>query len=382
MAIHARSAGTLLRYTLKPVPAPVPISGDKDQDLRLELKIEAPTGQTAYCNKIQIRFLHGAAPEALSQTAPAEVYTGVEAASPSDFGRNWTPKRELIDGKAVFTFTNSRKLEFKNANTVTLVLSSLFVNKALGRVEIEVSEWTAATSSATPAEKQLDPPFPVDKWPSEFTFQNLRPDEISVARGEKVILTWEASRGPTYTMHWDDHSESVTGDLSWESPELERTTGFMLMAQLADPGGGAPLIYALTTAVTVTEPNLTVGDLEVNGVVRMQGPRAAIAAPPRGQARYFKAGTDGTILGYLQAASGQPAATLAATVYRAATGEYTMRFSSDNSAGPPTETPISIPVPADAEVRLYHAGNDGDTLNLAWLPRGAGTFDEITPPTA
>ncbi|MEU7004772.1 hypothetical protein [Nonomuraea sp. NPDC046570] len=203
-----------------------------------------------------------------------------------------------------------------------------------------------------------------------------------MARGEKVLLRWEASRGPAYTMHWDDHSQSVTGDLSWESPELERTTGFMLQAQLADPGGGAPLIYALTTAVTVTEPNLTVGDLQANGVVRMQAPPAAIAAPPRGQPRYYKAGTDGTILGYLQAASGLPTATLAARVYGAATGGYTMRFSSDNSTGTPTETPISIPIPADTEVRLNHAGNDGDTLNLLWLPRGAGTFDEITPPTA
>ncbi|MER6178716.1 hypothetical protein [Streptosporangium sp. NPDC001681] len=380
MAIHARSAGTLLRYTLKTVPAPVPISGENDQDLRLEFKIEAPPGQSVYCNKIQIRFLHGAAPEALSQTAPAEVYTGVEAASPPAFGQNWTRKAELVDKQAVFTFTNSRKLEFKGATTVTLVLSSLIVNKTQGSVKIEVSEWTAADSSAPLTEKQLDPPFPIDKWPAEFTFQNLRPDRISVPRGEKVTLTWEASRKPIYTMHWDDQQQSVTGDLSWESPALERTTGFMLMAQ--DDSGGAPLIYALTTAVTVTEPNLTVGDLEANGVVRMQGPRAAIAAPPRGQARYFKAGTDGTVVGYLQAASGQPAATLAATVYRAATGEYTMRFSSDNSAGTTIETPISIPIPADAEVRLYHAGNDGDTLNLAWLPRGAGTFDEITPPTA
>ncbi|MFF5213004.1 hypothetical protein [Streptosporangium sp. NPDC000396] len=381
MAIHSRSTGTLLRYTLKTIPAPVPISGDKNQDLRLELKVNGTPGRDAYCEKIQIRFPHGDASEALTETAPSEFYTGTEAATPPGIGGTWTRDKELIDGYAVFTFTPSpsRKPNFNGQNTITLVLSNFYVNKTLGTVPIEIIEWTSEINGNF-TEKHLAEPFEVDKWPAEFTFQNLRPNRISVKRGEGVTLTWESSTEGTYRMHWDGDSQLVSGDQSWPSPPLEHTTGFMLTVTLA--AGDRPLIYSMTTAVTVTEPNLEVGNLDVNGIVRLQGPRQRITPPSLTEGvKYFKAGTDGTLIGYLQGASDRPAATLAATVYRAGTTEFTLRFSSDNSAGAPTETPISIPVPEGAEARLFYTGQSGDTLELIWLPKGVGAFEEIAPPS-
>ncbi|EIV92476.1 hypothetical protein [Frankia sp. QA3] len=389
MAIHAPRAGTLLAYTLLTDPPVVRASGKDDPEpLRVMLKITAGEGSTTYLQKIEIRYRIGNDEAALSPTEPSTVGMVVERRSPTDLGGTWTRSKRRDGENAVFTFTPETDFdpcELSGSDTVTLALTGLSASETIGTCYVDVTEWTSTTDSGYQP-RPVDP-LPVDKWPTDFTFHNLRPDHISVERGESVTLRWEASLGPRYWMHWDSDKTSVTGLSTWPSPELTSTTAFMLVAERSVDGGGTPMIYALTTAVTVREPDLKVGNLEVNGIVQVQGARQDLDAPtpaPTDNIRYFQAPTDGTVVGYVQAASGGPAATVAVTVSRTGVNEYTMRFTSDNSVSsrPPTETPINVPVPRGAQLTVRLFGQQGDSSGLTWLPRGVGQLTAITPPAS
>ncbi|WP_171163739.1 hypothetical protein [Streptomyces sp. I05A-00742] len=376
MIRYARSQETLLTYGLRTVPGVVNVSaGDDRQTVRLELTVGGRADAPAECEWIRIALPFGVKPEDLTVTAPEDLWTGTEGGSAPGHGGGWdsTVKRE--GEQLVVTFEPGREPVFDGTFQVTFVVSYIVVNEAVGTATISVTESTAPASGGGYQERATT--FPVNKWPADFHVGNFRPDQVTVGNGERVTLTWERSRGPAYVLHWgENESQDVSQDSSWVSLPLERTTGFMLVAT-DDSNGGAPLVHALTTAVTVERPNLLVGDLDVNGTTRLQGARQQVAVPAVSTSQFYRAGTDGTLLGFLQAASGAAGSTLAATVYRAGANEYTMRFTSDNSSGPPTETPVSIPVPEGAEVLLHFGGQNGDTLQLVWLPQGAGTFEVI-----
>jgi hypothetical protein len=383
MALRMRLSDALLDYTLTTDPDPVRASGKDDPEpLRLMLKVQAKPGETAYLEKIEIRYKLGDGEHDLSHTSPDRVGQVVEKRTPTDLGMPWNTSRKSEDGYAVFTFApdiDFDPCEFTADNTVTLALTGIAVNETVGSTDLLVTEWASRTDGGY--QKVPLPAMEILKWPTAFTFQNFRPRDIVVKRGDTVTLSWEASVGPKYTLHWDDQHEAVSGRLSYPVDDVERTTAFMLMAEQSVGGGSAPLIHALTTAVTVTEPNLEVGNLQVNGIVRVQGEHQRLSGR-YDDPRYFHAPTDGTLLGYVQGGSGGSAATLTVRVSRAGVNEYTMRFTSDNSNGSviPIETPMSVPVPKDAQLRIVVAGDGRDTVELKWLPRGLGELREIPAP--
>ncbi|MEV4442348.1 hypothetical protein AB0K09_25730 [Streptomyces sp. NPDC049577] len=378
MIRYARSGEEepLLTYTLRPVPSVVNVStADDVEDLRLELTVTGRAEAAAECEWVRIALPYGAEPEHLTLTEPGDLWTDIEGGTDPEHGNGWSAKAERVGGQVLVTFEPGREPEFDGSFRVTFVVSYIVVNEAVGTAVLTVTESTAPAGGRDYHERHAT--FRVDKWPADFHVGNFRPDKVTVGNGESVTLSWERSRGPQYMLYWgENESEDVSQCSSWPSPKLERTTGFMLVAT-DDSSGGAPLVHALTTAVTVERPHLQVGNLEVNGTTRMQGTRQQVATPGPGASQYYRAGTDGTLVGYLQAAAGAAGSTLAATVHRAGTNEYTMRFTSDNSSGPPTETPVSIPVPEGSEVLLHFGGQTGDTLRLVWLPQGAGAFEVI-----
>ncbi|MEV5379395.1 hypothetical protein AB0L26_26005 [Streptomyces nondiastaticus] len=383
MTQYARSGqGTLLDYRYKTVPTTVNVSaGDDVQRVRLEVTVSGRAGAPAQCEWVRITLPHGAEPEDLTLTDPKDLWTSAEGGDLPAHGNGWEgDPQDVEDGRIVVPFTPRRKpVLFNGTFSVTLVVSYIVVNEARGIAEIGVTERTRPNGQGS-YENRPAAPFVVKKHTPGFFVDNFHPSHASVGNGETVTLSWDGSRGPTYELYWgEDGYEDVTNHGgSWISPPLENTTGFMLVATDA-ADGSAPLVHAMTTAVTVERPHLVVGNLEVNGVTRLQGDRQRLTVlPAAGAAQYYRAGTDGTLLGYLQAASGAAGSTLAATVYRAGANEYTMRFTSVNPSGtPPKETPVSLPVPEGAEVLLFFGGQPGDTLDLVWLPQGTGAFQVI-----
>ncbi len=382
MTQYARSQqGTLLDYRYKTVPATVNVSvGDDVQPLRLEVTVSGRADAHAQCEWVRITLPYGAKAEDLTLTDPKDLWTSAEGGDTPAHGGGWEGDPQAVEnGQIVIPFTPRRKPALCDGTfSVTLVVSYIAVNEARGPAEIGVTERTRPNGAGSYEERPA-PPFVVKKHTPGFFVENFRASHASVDNGKSVTLKWDGSRGPTYEIYWGEEGyEDVTNHGgSWDSPSLTNTTGFMLVATDA-ADGSAPLIHALTTAVTVERPHLVVGDLEVNGVTRIQGARERVTLPAVGSSQYYRAGTDGTLIGYLQAASGAAGSTLAATVYRAETNEYTMRFTSVNESGvPPKETPVSVPVPEGAEVLLYFGGQTGDTLDLVWLPQGTGTFQVI-----
>ncbi|MGK5631695.1 hypothetical protein [Streptomyces sp. URMC 123] len=380
MIRYARSGDEepLLTYVLRPVPSVVNVSTGTDvQELRLELTVTGRADAAAECEWVRVALPYGAEPEHLTLTEATDLWTSTEGGTAPGHGNGWSATAKRENGQILVTFEPGREPEFDGSFQVTFVVSAIVVNEAVGTAVIRITESTAPASGGGYRERTAT--FPVDKWPADFYVGNFRPDRNTVDNGESVTLTWERSRGPKYVLYWgENESEDVSQVNKWISPPLARATGFMLVAT-DDSNSSAPLVHALTTAVMVERPHLSVGDLEVNGTTRMQGSRQQVATPGPGTSQYYRAHTDGTLVGFLQAASGAAGATLAATVHRAGANEYTMRFTSDNSDGsrPPTETPVSIPVPEGAEVLLYAGGQPGDTLQLVWLPQGTGAFEVI-----
>ncbi|MYS78888.1 hypothetical protein [Embleya scabrispora] len=374
MRRYAAFEDTALTLTLAPVPSVVNVSTPKKpQLLALELTVRGRAEAPVYLDRIDIAIPHGPGASELTTTAVASIKDGTDYETPPDQG--WSAEASLVGGIATVSFTNRRGVYADGDFAVTMILYDFHVNEEVGTAEIVVDEWTSPKEDDETTRRTTR--FPIDKWPADFTFANFRPDDATVRNGETVMLRWERSRGPKYTMYWDGGSEDVTARSSWPSKKLYHTTGFMLVA--VDGEGAGRRTYALTTAVTVTEPNLLVGNLDVNGITQLQGPRQQFPLPASGTSQYYRAATDGTLVGYLSGRSGAPSSTLAATVYRAGANEYTMRFSSENPAAtPPRETPISVPVPQDAEVLLYFGGQSGDTLDLVWLPQGTGGFEVMS----
>ncbi|MET7300423.1 hypothetical protein [Embleya sp. NPDC005575] len=374
MILHSQDGDTVLTYTLTPVPTPVNVSTpQKPEPLRLELTIRGDADTPVYLDRVDIALPHGTGETHLTNTAVTSINTTTDYESPPD--QRWSTDASLADNIATVTFSARQPVYADGDFTVTLIVYAFLVNEVVGTADVLVTEWTSPKDGDEPTDRSTG--FPIDKWPADFTFRNFRPDKVTVANGESVTLRWERSRGPKYTLYWDGGSQPVDNLSSWPSHDLEHTTGFMLVA--VDGTGTGRRTYALTTAVTVTEPNLLVGNLDVNGVTQLQGPRHQFPLPGVGTSQYYKAYTDGTLVGYLSGRSGAPGATLAATVYRAGQNEYTMRFTSENPAAkPPDETPITVPVPQDAEVLLYFGGQSGDTLDLVWLPQGTGEFEVMT----
>ncbi|MGC0419535.1 hypothetical protein [Embleya sp. AB8] len=375
MIMHSAEGDTVLGYTLTPVPRLVNVSTpQKPELLRLELTIKGSADTPVYLKRVDIALPHGTGETDLTPTAVTSIKPIWDHETPPD--QKWATEAKMVDGKAVVSFDSSRQPVWADGEfTVTLILWDFYVNETVGTADIVITEWTSPDEDSAPTSKTTN--FSLDKWPAEFTFANFRPNKVTVANGEEVTLRWERSRGPQYTMYWEGGSQRVDNLSSWPSGPLDHTVGFMLVA--VDGSGPTRRTYALTTAVTVTEPNLLVGNLDVNGITQLQGPRQEFPLPGSGNSQYYKAATDGMLVGYLSGRSGAPGSTLAATVYRAGNNEYTMRFTSENPASaPPKETPISVPVPQDAEVLLYFGGQSGDTLDLVWLPQGTGKF-EVMP---
>ncbi|WP_344118661.1 hypothetical protein [Streptomyces blastmyceticus] len=257
------SADSLLGYAIGPDPEPLTVSTAKDPVIgRLDITLGPGNSGPAYCKSITVRIPIGAGATALTENR-AQLTSAVIGAN------GWTARPGYADGTwQVFEFVPDRPVQV-TGRAVTLVVSQIEVNEAVGEAGIEIIEETSPTNgSFTPKTTVAS----VMKFPAEFVFRNFRPTKVMVPNGEPAVLRWDGSADAAYTMFWArNSSQDVSNVREWATPEpLTAPTGFMLQATVT--AGGQTLTHTLTTVVMVERPDLEIGHLDIAGRTTFRGP--------------------------------------------------------------------------------------------------------------
>ncbi|MFI8499926.1 hypothetical protein ACIGFK_15675 [Streptomyces sp. NPDC085524] len=254
MGILMVNSDNLLPYEPSTDPNPLRVSSAEETEYgSININVGGGITTPAWCNKITVRVPLGSGAGHLTDNG-AGIRTGAST--------GWTPSApSVVSGFAVITFTPTRAVQF-TGQIISLTLSNIEVNRAPGRVTIDIVESSSPTNgSFTDRTAAVE----VDKFPAGFVFRNFAPEKIMVENGEAAVLRWEGSDAK-YTMYWGDAPAGVPLDKerTWTTPVgLSTVTGFMLRAEVSE--GGTTLTHTLTTAVTVRIPDLVVRNLTVQG---------------------------------------------------------------------------------------------------------------------
>ncbi|MEV8328952.1 hypothetical protein [Kitasatospora sp. NPDC056731] len=288
MTIYTSSTDGLLSYALATSPTdPLNASTDKDPVIgRLNITVGRDMTTAAYCRKITVKIPVGMGAAELTAVNTDDIKQSVVGGTTPEQGGGWTATAVAEGNHRVFTFAPGRAPQFTGQWAVTLVISQIPINKAVGKPVIEIIEESSPTNGDF---TQKTTTIVVDKAPPGFLFRNLRPSKIVVDNGCPVTLTWEVQNARC-TMYWDDQpGADVSKEPKWTSPALHNTTAFMLQAVSAED---ASFIHTLTTAVTVDKPDIEIGDLTVYGKARILRRHPPVAMEDSSD---WRATTDGIV---------------------------------------------------------------------------------------
>ncbi|MFH8789152.1 hypothetical protein [Streptomyces roseoverticillatus] len=369
------SSATALSYSVHTDPAPLRIGTEKapaHATVRIALTNSGP--DPVPCGTIAFTLPVGGGPEALT-AAPDTI-----RASTDDAG--WSAEHR---GDGVFHVRPATDgTELKPGARIVVTLADVTVNHAVGAFTLGIGESGGAGGGAESL-RRVPGGLRLAKASPTAMLEDFRPDQVDVPNGGTVKLTWKCEVGPDYELFYGDQRRLVNdcidedGNGEWTSPGLTSATAFMLLGSTVQ--GGSPVTYGLTTAVTVTVPDLEVGDLEVNGSVRLFGRAAEIAGGTESSPAEYVADTDGVITGYIKTTQDQVPAELKVFVtppelrrQQFATQSWDARGGTLNQ-----EASLFVPVPKGSHVRVVQKGDTNFTAALTWFPFGAGS---LAPPPA
>ncbi|MEU1310557.1 hypothetical protein ABZ419_16900 [Streptomyces cinnamoneus] len=366
---------TALSYTVHTSPAPLHVSPD-GAAARATLRITATNAgpDPVTCDALTVTVPTGTGSDAL--TATPDTIT-----ARTDGTAGWRAEHR---GGGVFAVRpGAPGTELKPGEQVVVTLDDVVINRAVGTAVLGIGE-TSADANGTLRERATGGRQLV-KAPSEAMLEDFRPDRTIVPNGETVTLTWKCVDGPEYVMFWADQRETVNGYIvdghgTWESPPLHTATAFMLLASTEKDG--VPVTYGLTAAVTVDVPDLEVGSLDANGVVRLFGQAQEIAGGTESGTWAYSAATDGVITGYIKTNQSGAPATL--NVFVTPPGTKRQKFAAqswDVRGGTENqEASLLVPVPRGSVVSVVQKTDGGAfTAALTWFPFGSGPLQAIEP---
>ncbi|WP_374230996.1 hypothetical protein, partial [Streptomyces sp. UNOC14_S4] len=351
-------------------------AGTDAADGRAELRVTAvnPGPESVTCAAITVTVPAGEAPDALTAT-PETITARVEGAT------GW--RAEHGGGGVFHVRPTAPGTELKPGERLVVTLADITVNQAVGTAVLGIGE-TAADAAGTLRERAAGGRKLV-KAPAEAMLEDFRPDCTIVPNGETVTLTWKCVEGPDYELFYADQREVVNrcitdGNGEWKSPPLHTATAFMLLGSTEQDG--SQVTYGLTTAVTVDVPDLEIGSLDANGVVRLFGQPQEIAGGTESGTWMYTAATDGVITGYIKTNRSDAPATLNVFVtppdvrqQKFATQSWDARGGTDNQ-----EASLLVPVPRGSTVRVVQSGPSGYlTAGLTWFPFGTGPLQVLEP---
>ncbi|MFF7725700.1 hypothetical protein [Streptomyces sp. NPDC008001] len=359
----------VLTYDVTSVPEPIQVSqGSTPAKATLHLTVTNHRQAAVHLERARFTFPVGSGPDDLTPN-PGSAEPQMEDSSRWRFEQDTDAPGTLVlsPRRASTTLPPGSQLE--------LAVAHIEIGSAVGTSRLTIEEHLKdAPEPGTEV-------WPLAKVPAGFTVGDFRPKRILVRSGFPAELTWrgESRPGATYRMLHDGEPQDVTDVRYWPSPPLHHDTAFALVVTVTEGGGTAE--HAMTTAVTVARPDLTVNDLTVQGhTLLTRVPEQFDLGEQPG--RTYTAETDGFLVGHVRADQDvpdteDPAPTLTVTV---ATGGAVRVASvqsrlAERQPGDPGSALTAV-VPRGSTVTITRAGTTPSTHSLRWFPLGTGQLKE------
>ncbi|MFE4396107.1 MULTISPECIES: hypothetical protein [Streptomycetaceae] len=357
---------TLLTYTLHPTPLPAGGRGA----LRITVANRRATPVT--CDSVTFTLPVGSAPSDCATTHDAEFRAVDES--------RWRLRSDdSAKDSASFTATPTEPLAPGERHTFEI--SGIAVGEQAGTARLRITELARGDGEAPRTAVQARP---VRKLTADLVLSDFTPDHAAVGHDGTVVLSWTCTPPPAadYVLYYgDNQSVEVNGDIDangngrWTSPPLDTTTAFLI--QQSSTSGGDVVQHTLTTAVTVTNPDMEVGNLSVNGTTSLLGAVQQFDAV-KDLPLTRTAPTDGFLHGYIKTTdSGSPATLqIAITAPGADAPLPSISVQSTDPAGGDKNQDgrVFTPVPAGAHIQATAACDAVYSGQLVWVPLGTGAL--------
>ncbi|MFG2914967.1 hypothetical protein ACGF0D_19020 [Kitasatospora sp. NPDC048298] len=341
----------------------------------LRLTVGNPGTETLRCERITLSLPVGDGPDSLTADLGR-----LRLAEPAGGWRlQSTGPSQVTVLPAADAGTDTGTGELAAGETRTLLLEGLAPHDSVGAVALgSTVHWTAVVGGGTGSAADT---FIVTRTDVQSLLKNFRPKCSGIKNGESVEISWKGlpeKDRPVYRLYFDmteikaDEKTYMDkdGNGTYTTPALTRTTAFMMLVKYKGTD------YGWTIAVTVSEPDLTVGQLTSNGVVQLWGVPTTLLGDTSGATSpftrtYETAETDGLIAARLDCEEDGKAVDFHASVTSGSPA--TTRTTSACARVAESPENVLVPVPKGARVTLgmrAEAGSYGG--QITWFPLGTG----------
>ncbi|MEH0557394.1 hypothetical protein [Streptomyces sp. B21-101] len=251
----------LLSYTVTTTPSPLKASPENPQvpeePGEIVISVARQSGTPADVEWIKVKVPAG--------TMAPDLATDLAKISPRISLDGWTVRLDATAKEFVFEPAASHAPVGPD-DGFTLQLSDIPMSRKVGTAPVTVTERSRTGSSAFQNRPTV---FNLGKFPADFYVRNFLCEPSIIANGGDVLLTWERSANATYELLYGDVNRDVTNRTSLPLEGIKTDTTFYLRATTGDPTN--PVIRILSAQVTVTRPDLDVGNLTVHGSLNALG---------------------------------------------------------------------------------------------------------------
>ncbi|WP_331767823.1 hypothetical protein [Embleya sp. NBC_00896] len=279
------AAGTVLSYELTTEPDPIrasPATGT------VELANLVVVGSRQAADAIEARKLTVYLPTGTASAELALDLTGIAARTSLP---GWTATSDPTGQRIVFA-PPSGTATIQPGQGVTIQLDGIRINRQVGSAPVVLELEYRAGSTAWRTDTVT---LGVGKFPPGFHLRNLVVTPLVVDNGGEATLTWEASEGATYKLLYDTAEIDVTNRRSYPLTDIRRTTIYYLRG-IAQSGNNT-VERTLNTMISVNRPDLEVGNLTVNGTMKLGTSfRRRLKDLPDGRTVTLTANNDGILI--------------------------------------------------------------------------------------
>ncbi|MEH0557393.1 hypothetical protein [Streptomyces sp. B21-101] len=251
----------LLSYTVTTTPSPLKASPENPQvpeePGEIVISVARQSGTPADVEWIKVKVPAG--------TMAPDLATDLAKISPRISLDGWTVRLDATAKEFVFEPAASHAPVGPD-DGFTLQLSDIPMSRKVGTAPVTVTERSRTGSSAFQNRPTV---FNLGKFPADFYVRNFLCEPSIIPNGGDVHLTWERSANATYELLYGDVNRDVTNRTSLPLEGIKTDTTFYLRATTGDPTN--PVIRILSAQVTVTRPDLDIGNLTVNGDTILNG---------------------------------------------------------------------------------------------------------------
>ncbi|MGW0312607.1 discoidin domain-containing protein [Streptomyces flavidovirens] len=250
-----------LSYTVTTTPSPLKASPENSQvpeeTGELVISVARQGGIPADVEWIKVKVPAG--------TMAPDLATDLAKISPRISLTGWTVRLDAAAKEFVFEPAASHAPIGPDSG-FTLQLSDIPMSRKVGTAPVTVTERSRTGSNAFENRATV---FNLGKFPADFYLRNFLCEPSIIPNGGDVHLTWERSANATYELLYGDVNRDVTNRTSLDIEGIKSDTTFYLRATTGDPTN--PVVRILSAQVTVTKPDLDIGNLTVNGTIIAKG---------------------------------------------------------------------------------------------------------------